>query len=164
MSFQNICGDIGQHRHIFLDEMLSRRVLWLFGAQSVQGCAALTISGLCNAGCLSRAANHPSLQRRSIPDRTTCGRRIYLATPQQRCPLAVNLGVAAAGAMVFVNRDVIIQGRLGLTQSAVVLALASFGARSLVAAPLPSPWASQGPSALLITDRAPHQTVAAAAS
>ena len=67
--------------------------------------------------------------------------------------------------MVFVNTVVIIQGGLGLTQSAVVLALASFGAGSLVAAlALPSLWASQGPSALLITDRAPHQTVAAAAS
>ena len=127
MSFQNIRGDIGQLRHIFLAEMLSRRILCLLGAQSVQGCAVLGISGLCNAGCLGRAANHPSLKGRCICDRNTRGRRIYLATPRLRGPLAVNAGVAAAGAMVFVNNVVIIQGGLGLSQRAVVVALASFG-------------------------------------
>ncbi|MEO5606488.1 MAG: MFS transporter [Polaromonas sp.] len=77
---------------------------------------------------------HPSPQRRSIYDRTTRGLRIYLATPRLRGLLAVNAAVAAAGSMVFVNTVVIIQGGLGLTQSAVALALASFGAGSMVAA------------------------------
>jgi MFS family permease len=48
--------------------------------------------------------------------------------------LAVNAAVAAAGSMVFVNTVVIVQAGLGLTQSAVALALASFGAGSMVAA------------------------------
>ena len=78
--------------------------------------------------------SHPAPQRRSIYDRTTRGLRIYLATPRLRGLLAVNAGVAAAGSMVFVNTVVIIQGGLGLTQSAVALALASFGAGSMLAA------------------------------
>ncbi len=77
---------------------------------------------------------HQSPQCRGIYDRTTRGLRIYLATPRLRGLLAVNAAVAAAGSMVFVNSVVIIQGGLGLTQSAVALALASFGAGSIVAA------------------------------
>ena len=77
---------------------------------------------------------HPAPQRRGIYDRTTRGLRIYLATPRLRGLLAVNAAVAAAGSMVFVNTMVIVQAGLGLTQSAVALALASFGAGSMVAA------------------------------
>jgi len=77
---------------------------------------------------------HPAPQRRGIYDRTTRGLRIYLATPRLRGLLAVNGAVAAAGSMVFVNTVVIVQAGLGLTQSAVALALASFGAGSMVAA------------------------------
>ena len=77
---------------------------------------------------------HPSPQRRGIYDRTTRGLHIYLATPRLRGLLAVNAAVAAAGSMVFVNTVVIVQAGLGLTQSAVALALASFGAGSMVAA------------------------------
>ncbi|RZI77729.1 MAG: MFS transporter, partial [Rubrivivax sp.] len=77
---------------------------------------------------------HPSPQRRGIYDRTTRGLRIYLATPRLRGLLAISAGVAAAGSMVFVNTVVIVQAGLGLTQSAVALALASFGAGSMVAA------------------------------
>ena len=77
---------------------------------------------------------HPTPKRRSIYERTTRGLRIYLATPRLRGLLAVNAAVAAAGSMVFVNTVVIVQGKFGLTQSAVALALASFGAGSMVAA------------------------------
>ncbi len=78
--------------------------------------------------------SHPSPQRRSIYDRTTRGLRIYLATPRLRGLFAINTAVAAAGSMVFVNTVVIIQGGLGLTQGAVALALACFGAGSMLAA------------------------------
>ncbi len=73
-------------------------------------------------------------QRRGIYDRTTRGLRIYLATPRLRGLLAVNAAVAAAGSMVFVNTVVIVQAGWGLTQSAVAVALAGFGAGSMVAA------------------------------
>ncbi len=71
---------------------------------------------------------------RGIWERTTRGTRIYLATPRLRGLLALNLAVAAAGAMVIVNTVVIVQGRLGLGESAVALAFASYGAGSMTAA------------------------------
>jgi len=78
---------------------------------------------------MQRATKH-----RSVWERTTRGLRIYLATPRLRGLLAINAAVAAAGSMVFVNTVVIVQAGLGLTQSAVALALASFGGGSMLAA------------------------------
>lgn len=77
---------------------------------------------------------HPAPQHRGIYERTTRGLRIYLATPRLRGLLAISAAVAAAGSMVFVNTVVIVQAGMGLSQSAVALALASFGAGSMVAA------------------------------
>lgn len=71
---------------------------------------------------------------RGIWDRTTRGMRIYLATPRLRGLLALNLAVAAAGAMVIVNTVVIVQAGFGLGPSQVALALAAFGGGSMVAA------------------------------
>ncbi|MDX5357552.1 MAG: MFS transporter [Rhodobacterales bacterium] len=71
---------------------------------------------------------------RGIWDRTTRGMRIYLATPRLRGLLALNLSVAAAGAMVIVNTVVIVKGQFGLGETEVALALAAFGAGSMVAA------------------------------
>ena len=62
------------------------------------------------------------------------GIRIYLATPRLRGLLALNLAVAAAGAVVIVNTVVIVKGTMGLADSDVALAMASFGAGSMVAA------------------------------
>ncbi len=71
---------------------------------------------------------------RGIWDRTTRGIRIYLATPRLRGLLALNLAVAAAGAMVIVNTVVIVKGAFGLGEAEVALALAAFGAGSMAAA------------------------------
>lgn len=71
---------------------------------------------------------------RGIWDRTTRGIRIYLATPRLRGLLALNLAVAAAGAMVIVNTVVLVKARLGLGETEVALALAAFGGGSMVAA------------------------------
>ncbi len=71
---------------------------------------------------------------RGIWDRTTRGIRIYLATPRLRGLLALNLAVAAAGAMVIVNTVVLVQARLELGAPQVALALAAFGGGSMVAA------------------------------
>lgn len=77
----------------------------------------------------------PVLQeRRSILERTTRGLRIYLATPRLRGLLALNLAVAAAGAMVIVNTVVLVQARFELSQRATAVALAAFGAGSMLAA------------------------------
>ncbi|MCJ2043961.1 MFS transporter [Methylobacterium sp. J-078] len=69
-----------------------------------------------------------------IYDRTTRGLRIYLATPRLRGLLALNLAVAAAGAMVIVNTVVIVQGLLDRPQTDVALALGLFGGGSMIAA------------------------------
>lgn len=72
--------------------------------------------------------------RRSVWDRTTRGIRIYLATPRLRGLLAINLAVAAAGAMVIVNTVVLVKARFALGQSEVALALGAFGGGSMLAA------------------------------
>ena len=71
---------------------------------------------------------------RGIYDRTTRGIRIYLATPRLRGLLAFNLAVASASAVVIVNTVVLVQGQLKLTQNATALALAAFGAGSMLIA------------------------------
>ena len=71
---------------------------------------------------------------RDIYVRTTRGIRIYLATPRLRGLLALNLGAAAAGAMVLVNSVVLVRGTLGLSESAQAWTMFSFGACSMTAA------------------------------
>lgn len=78
----------------------------------------------------SRAACEP----RGIYDRTTRGIRIYLATPRLRGLLALNVAVAAAGAMVLVNSVVLVRGTLGLTDSDLAWTMFAFGAGSMTAA------------------------------
>jgi MFS family permease len=64
----------------------------------------------------------------------TRGLRAYLATPRLRGLLALSLATAAAGAMVIVNTVVLVQARFGLDESATAVALAAFGAGSMLAA------------------------------
>ena len=71
---------------------------------------------------------------RGIYDRTTRGLRIYLATPRLRGLLALNLAVAAAGAMVLVNSVVLVRGDLGLSNSDLAWTMFAFGAGSMLAA------------------------------
>ena len=71
---------------------------------------------------------------RGIYDRTTRGIRIYLATPRLRGLLALNLAVAAAGAMVLVNSVVLVRGTLGLSDSALAFTMFAFGAGSMCTA------------------------------
>lgn len=76
----------------------------------------------------------PAERRGGIYENTTRGIRIYLATPRLRGLLALNLAVAAAGAMVIVNTVVVVRGLLGRTDSDVAIALACFGGGSMTAA------------------------------
>ena len=85
---------------------------------------------------LPRAKTPP---KRSIYARTTRGLRIYLATPRLRGLLALNLAIASGSAMVIVDTVVLVQGSFALTQTATAIALACFGAGSmLVALALPA--------------------------
>lgn len=69
-----------------------------------------------------------------IYDKTTRGIRIYLATPRLRGLLALNMAVAIGGALVIVNTVVIVKGRFGFDDNAVAIALACFGAGSMMSA------------------------------
>jgi H+ antiporter protein len=96
-----------------------------------------TVVGFLASAALVVSVSLPSPKaaaRRGIYDRTTRGIRIYLATPRLRGLLAVNLAVAAAGAMVIVNTVVLVQGQYGLGERATALALAAFGGGSMLAA------------------------------
>jgi H+ antiporter protein len=75
-----------------------------------------------------------SERKGGIYENTTRGIRIYLATPRLRGLLALNLSVAAAGAMVIVNTVVVVRGMLAGTDSDVAIALACFGGGSMAAA------------------------------
>lgn len=75
-----------------------------------------------------------AVRRRGFYNDTTRGMRIYLATPRLRGLLALNLAVAAAGSMVFVNTVVLVKGAMGGSDGDVALALACFGGGSMAAA------------------------------
>lgn len=96
-----------------------------------------TVIGFIASALLVMSVVLPSQQpskQRGIYDRTTRGIRIYLATPRLRGLLALNLSVAAAGAMVIVNTIVLVRGILGGTDRDVAIALACFGGGSMMAA------------------------------
>jgi MFS family permease len=96
-----------------------------------------TAAGFIGSAALVLSVTLPS-PRPATPsgiwDRTTRGFRIYLATPRLRGLLALNLAVAAAGAMVIVNTVVIVKAEFGLGEADVALALAGFGGGSMLAA------------------------------
>ncbi len=73
-------------------------------------------------------------ERRGIYDRTTRGIRLYLSTTRLRGLLALTWSTAALSSMVIVNTVVIVRADLGLSESAVAIALAGFGGGSMVAA------------------------------
>src|SRR5919112_3125678 len=102
---------------------------WLFGGTVV---GFLCSAALVLSVRLPQAAQ--SQRQGGIYDKTTRGLRIYLKTPRLRGLLALNLSVAAAGAMVIVNTVVIVRGVLGLPENDVAVALGCFGGGSMVAA------------------------------
>ncbi len=102
---------------------------WLFGG---------TVAGfLCSAVLvwLTRfPAGKPAAKTRGFVDRLTRGARIYLATPRLKGLLALNLAAAAAAAFVIVNTVVIVKSGYGGTETDLAVALAAFGAGSMLAA------------------------------
>lgn len=70
----------------------------------------------------------------SISRKLTQGLRIYLATPRLRGLLALTLTAAAGSAMVIVNTVVIVREGLSRPESAVAIALATYGAGSMTVA------------------------------
>ena len=96
-----------------------------------------TVAGFVASALLVVSVNLPArAQSRSETFWTTAtkGLRIYLATPRLRGLMVMEMAVAAAGAMVYVNTVVLVQARLGLGATQVALAFAAFGAGSMLAA------------------------------
>ncbi len=103
---------------------------WLFSGTTVGfiGSALLVVSTK-----LPRPAS-PAARTGGVYTRTTRGMRIYLKTPRLRGLLALTLAAAAASAMVIVNTVVIVRDVLGRGSPDVALALAAYGAGSIIAA------------------------------
>ncbi len=96
-----------------------------------------TVVGFLGSAALVLSVSLPSPKPaapRGIWDRTTRGMRLYLSTPRLRGLLALNLAVAAGGALVFVNTVVFVQRFFGLGEREVAMALAAFGAGSMLVA------------------------------
>ncbi len=102
---------------------------WLFGLNALGflASAMLVVS-------VVLPSPKPAMRDEGAWGRTTRGARIYLATPRLRGLLALNLTVAAAGAMVIVNTVVLVRADFGLGQSEVGWTLAAYGFGSMVAA------------------------------
>ncbi len=102
---------------------------WLFAA---------TVLGFIASAALVVSVVLPSPRPPSTTEgawgRTTRGARLYLATPRLRGLLALNLAVAAAGAMVIVNTVVLVQAGLGLGAGPLAWTLAAYGLGSMVSA------------------------------
>lgn len=96
-----------------------------------------TVLGFCASALLVLRVVLPTprpMAAESAWARITRGLRQYLATPRLRGLLALNLAVAAAGAMVIVNTVVLVRGGLGLGNTQVAWTLAAYGAGSILAA------------------------------
>ena len=109
----------------------------LLGVMAFNALFSLTAIGFLASAALLLTTTLPGTRggaHRSIYQRTTRGLRIYLATPRLRGLLAINMTVAAIGAIIFVNTVVYVQGTFGLGERQTALALACFGAGSMLAA------------------------------
>uniref|UniRef100_UPI000A3A1444 MFS transporter n=1 Tax=Oceanibaculum nanhaiense TaxID=1909734 RepID=UPI000A3A1444 len=76
----------------------------------------------------------PAAEQASFGQRLTRGWRLYLATPRLRGLLALNLAVAAAGAMVIVNTVILVRETLGGSDRDVALFFAAYGLGSMIVA------------------------------
>lgn len=109
----------------------------LLSLMSWHGLFAGTVAGFVASALLLLATTLPAQQateQAGFYQKVTRGLRLYLATPRLRGLLAFNVAVASAGAMVIVNTVVIVQAQLGLSEQDTALALACFGAGSMMAA------------------------------
>lgn len=96
-----------------------------------------TVFGFVASAALVVSTALPERAARTVPGtgrRTGTGTRLFLAVPRLRALLALDLAVAAAGAMVTVNSVVYVRDVLGLSEGALPLALGVYGAGSMVVA------------------------------
>lgn len=97
-----------------------------------------TVAGFSASALLISMTGLPMRQAsesvRPFRERLTRGLRIYLATPRLRGLLALNMAAAAIGAFVLVNTVVLVRSGYGKGEGDLALAMAAFGAGSMMAA------------------------------
>ncbi|GHE73568.1 MFS transporter [Camelimonas fluminis] len=96
-----------------------------------------TAIGFLGSALLVRSVVLPGVTRPeggSSWSKLAAGVSTFLHTPSLRGLMALNLAVAAAGAMVFVNTVVLVKSAFGLSEQAVAWAMAAFGGGSMIAA------------------------------
>ncbi|WP_052867254.1 MFS transporter [Streptomyces niger] len=102
---------------------------WLFAGTTAGFLASAT---LVVSAVLPKQANAPRTGRPYA--KATGGMRLFLADPRLRGLLALDLAVAAAGAVVTVNTVVYVRDHLGRSTGDVPLALGAYGAGSMAVA------------------------------
>ena len=101
---------------------------WLFGGTVI----GFVLSALLIGTTALPPRGNP--KDRPFRERLTRGIRIYLATPRLRGLWSLTLTAAAGSAFVIVNTVVVVRDGFGLADGDVAIALAAFGAGSMVAA------------------------------
>ncbi|MFJ9772298.1 MFS transporter [Kitasatospora sp. NPDC101157] len=119
---------------------------WLFVGTTAGflASAALVVSAVLPAGPPSdsrpraddRPAPEPVVRRGGLYRRAAFGTRLFRATPRLRALLALDLAVAAAGAIVFVDTVNVVRDHFHRPAGAVSLALGAYGVGSMLAAVL----------------------------
>ncbi|MEU9305435.1 MFS transporter [Streptomyces sp. NPDC048269] len=102
---------------------------WLFAGTTVGFAAS---AALVLATVLPRSA--PVEPTGGAYAKAAFGARLFWATPRLRALLALDLAVAAAGAIVFVDTVVLVRDHFGRPAGAVSLALGAYGAGSMLTA------------------------------
>ncbi|MFI8519437.1 MFS transporter [Streptomyces sp. NPDC085481] len=105
---------------------------WLFAGTGVGFLASAVLVVSVVLPGVPRAAG--SGARAASRGRFGCGVRLFLATPRLRALLALDLAVAAAGAMVLVGTVTLVRDTLGRPAADVPIALGAYGAGSMVLA------------------------------
>ncbi|WTW92495.1 MFS transporter [Streptomycetaceae bacterium NBC_01309] len=104
---------------------------WLF-AGTVAGFAAS--AALVVSVVLPKPRPAPVEHADSVRAKATAGIRLLWNTPRLRALIALDLAVAAAGAIVFVDTVVVVRDQFGRSAGAVSLALGAYGAGSMAVA------------------------------
>ncbi|MFJ4667929.1 MFS transporter [Kitasatospora purpeofusca] len=113
---------------------------WLFWGTVIGflASAALVVSVVLPAAVLAARSNPDPADgatgARSVGARSLAGIRLFLSVPRLRALLALDLAVAAGGAMVIVNTVVYVREELGRPAGDVPLALGAYGGGSMLVA------------------------------
>ncbi|MGM0981847.1 MAG: MFS transporter [Pseudomonadota bacterium] len=108
-------------------------VVMSFNALFVLNAVAFLLSAMLVVG-VALPSPHPEPRVGGVWAKVTHGMSLYLRAPRLRGLLALNMAVAAAGAMQIVNTVVYVRHGLGMGETSVALAFAAAGGGSMIVA------------------------------